>query len=772
MADITGTRVRDRAENAQEWLVETAFSTTASRAQEGLFTQGSGYLHARGSLEEHFPDSPQNTTYLRMPGNVTAEKFPATQAKWGTYVPGVFGRHPTLDRQMVNLPFFWLMVPRIDGERLEMGRSSLSGYSRALNMKTGVLARRFQWHTAGGATVEVAFERFISAASKHLAVQRLTLKSDRAVTLDLQTGLDSDIRTGGYDHLAGRQMEACGADGVACRVETDLGIEVRMRSRVASRGQDLKWKSALTERQALLTASAALPAGLSCVIERHTVVTTSRDPEPIEAASALADSLAAGYDALAVENARFWKARWERCDVAVEGDDEAQRALRCSLYHLLRCHVPDDSRVSIDAKGYAGDAYFGRFFWDTEMYMLPFYLYTDPERARTFSEFRIQGLNGARANAASYGYPGARFPWESDPEGFERCPNWQYRDHEVHVTGDVVYGFTHLARACPQWDFLRTRAAQTVVETARYWMARIDTRDGETTPSLLGVMGPDEYSPISSNNAYTNRVVALALDLAGGEVGQAGGATDAERAAFARTARTLPIRRSADGTLVMQCEEFPSFADPRFNELWKDRSKGYANNVSQERLYRSKALKQADVLMLMMLFPNEFSDADVKAAWDYYLPYTTHDSSLSPGAHAIVACRLGLSEAAWSFWKQTAGIDLDLAHGGAAEGIHIANAAATWMVAVLGFAGMATAMESDVLTLRPALPKTWSRLSFPLVWKGVAVHVDIEPGRLTVSHAGTQPLPICVAGVRHSVPAGQPFSCGYAPRARAPVSGA
>jgi kojibiose phosphorylase len=758
----------DQREHDGEWLVESEYSPSSGRAQEGLFTQGSGYLHARGSLEEHFSDSPQNTTYLRMPGNVTAEKFPATQAKWGTYVAGVFGQHPTLDRQMVNLPFFWLMIPRVDGERLEMGRSRISGYSRALNMKTGVLVRRFQWMTAGGVTVAVTFERFISASRKHLAVQRLTLKADRSVKLEVQTGVDSDIRTGGYDHLAARILEAWGADGVACRVRTDLGIEVCLMSRVTCRNPDLKWKCALSERQAMLVGAAVLPAGIVCVIERHTVVTSSRDLQPVAPEAVLAQSLAAGYDRLAEENARFWEARWAGCDVTVEGDEEAQRALRCSLYHLLRCHVPDDPRVAIDAKGYSGDAYFGRFFWDTEMYLLPFYLYTDPERARLFAEFRIQGLNGARANAAGYGYPGARFPWESDPEGFERCPNWQYRDHEIHVTGDVVYGFAHLDRACPQTGFLRTRAAETVVEAARYWMARIDFRDGEATPSLLGVMGPDEYSPLSSNNAYTNRMAALTLELAGGEIGKAGGATAAERNTFAATARTLPIPRSAEGKRVLQCEEFPSWADPRFDELWKDRSKGYANNVSQERLYRSKAMKQADVLMLMMLFPNEFSDADVRAAWNYYLPYTTHDSSLSPGAHAIVACRLGLRKEAWSFWQQTAGIDLDLAHGGAAEGIHIANAAATWMVAVLGFAGMATAMEAEELTLRPALPDTWRRLSFPLVWQGVPVRVDIRPDCLTVVHDGPQPLTVCVGEARHTVPPGKPFHCPYAPRMTSP----
>ena len=743
-------------------LTESTFSRATARAYEGLFTQGSGYLHARGSIEEHFTDSPQHTTYLRMPGNVTAEKFPATQAKWGTYVPGIFGQHPALDKEMVNLPFFWLLIPTVDGERLEMTRCSIAAYTRCLNLRNGVVTRSFRWTTRSGAHLDVAFERFIHMSRPHLAVQRMTVRADRAIGLNIQTGIDSDIRTSGFDHLAQRDIAPLGADGLICRVVTDLGEEVCLTTRVAPSA--MLWRHEIAERQGFLTGAIALAAGVPCVVERHTVVSTSRDLAAVDPDTELTASLAAGYDALAAENDRFWQARWHKSDVVVEGDADSQRALRCSIYHLLRCHVPGDARVAIDAKGYAGDAYFGRFFWDTEMYMLPFYLYTDPDRARTLVDFRVQGLDGARANAAAYGYPGARYPWESDPEGRERCPNWQYRDHEIHITGDVVYAMAHFDRACPQAHYLSGKAAEAIVETARYWMGRMDYRDGETTPSLLGVMGPDEYAPITSNNAYTNRGAAFALALAAGDVGRAGGAGDEERATFAAAARTLPIPCGRDGLLVLQCEEFERLADPRFDTLWKDRSKGYANQVSQERIYRSKAMKQADVLMLMMLFPAEFTDAEVAAAWEYYLPFTTHDSSLSSGAHAIVACRLGYEREAWRFWLKTMSNDLDISHGGAAEGIHIANAAASWMVAVLGFAGIGTAMETEMLTLRPALPQTWKRLAFHLVWKGTPLEVELTGETATVTNHGEGSLSVRIQDAVHRVAPGAAVRVPYTRR--------
>jgi kojibiose phosphorylase len=375
-------------------------------------------------------------------------------------------------------------------------------------------------------------------------------------------------------------------------------------------------------------------------------------------------------------------------------------------------------------------------------------------------DFRVHGLEGARANAAAYGYPGARFPWEADEQGREQCAPWQYRDHQVHVTADVVYGFAHFARAVPEPGHLTGPAAEVIVETARYWMARMDRRPGDDYPSLLGVMGPDEYSPISHNNAYTNRMVSFALSLAAGEAAASGGATEEERAAFAGAAERLPIPRSPDGRLVMQCEDFELLADPWSDKSPDEWSRRYGPKVTQERLYRSRIIKQADVLLLMFLFAKEFTDDEVRAAWDYYLPYTTHDSSLSAGVHAIMACRLGLAKEAREFWERSTAVDFDVARGGAAAGIHIACAAANWQAAVFGFAGMVTAMQTETLTLRPRLPEGWTRLAFPVVWKGSRVFVDVRESSVSVANRDDTPLDVCVDGATRTVQAGETVSFG------------
>jgi trehalose/maltose hydrolase-like predicted phosphorylase len=721
-------------------ITETVFDPSTARAYEGLFTLGSGYLHVRGSLEEHLLDAPQNLDYTRRPANVTSEKFLEAKAKWGTYVPGVRGSHPLLNRGLVNLPFFLDLTPVAGEEKLDMEASQVDRYVRSLDQKTATLRRTLTWRTRTGNVVEVVFERFVSAAHPHLCLQQMQLTPEQDLPITLWAGIDSDVRTSGFDMFVHSELAALEKDGLTCSVVTNTGDAARLATRLVLPG--VNWQVVSSLRTARLKAEVLIPAGTRLIVEKRTAVTTSFDQPFTDPEEHLAKVEKFSYDEIRWQHAAIWQQRWEKSDVIIEGDEQSQLALRCSIFHLLRAH-PDDPRLAIDPKGYAGDAYRGCYFWDTEMYLLPFFLYTDMQRARSLVEYRIHSLPGAKANAIHTGYVGARYAWEADIDGTETCPNWQYRDHEVHVTADVVYAMVHYARAAQEIRFLTGPAAGVILETARYWLDRLDWRKGENHPSLLGVMGPDEYTPISSNNAYTNRLASFNLALAA-ELGKEIGVSDLERAQFAKAAAGLPILRGADGVLVLQCEEFMRLAEPAFERFWLDRSKAYATQVSQEWLYRSKCLKQADVLMLMLLFSDEFSEPEILRAWDYYLPYTTHDSSLSAGAHAILACRLGKKEEAWKFWQKSSLNDLDFEHGGAAEGVHIAGAGVNWQMAIFGFAGLTPVMNSSTFHLRPQLPNRWTRLAFPVIWQNNPLFVDLYDDRVMIHNRGMQELTVKV----------------------------
>jgi trehalose/maltose hydrolase-like predicted phosphorylase len=732
-------------------LVEHQFAADQNRAYEGLFTLGSGRLHIRGSLEEHLQDAPQNVSFMRRPTNTTVEVFPDRKAKWGTYIPGVYGDHPLLLLEMANLPWFLELAPAVDGEPLDMEASQISEYQRELSLYDATLRRSFTWTTRTGAIIQIRFERFVSAAHPQLCVQRLTIQSDRDADLNLRAGIDADVRTGGYDHFTQVSFRHPHPEMILCAIRTDCGNEVQTASQlILPPSASTSYQQ--TERKGWLQAAITLPAQQTIHIEKRSTVRTDKDSglvDPVTYLSALQQS----YHELWQQHAAIWSGRWQDADVLIEGDADSQLGLRVSLYHLMRSH-PDDSRYAIEAKGYAGDAYRGSFFWDTEIYLLPFYLYTHPERARTLLEFRIQSLPGARHNAARYGYRGARYPWMSDTAGNETCSGWEYADHEVHVTADIAFAMHHYARATGDHPFVQQAAAETILETARYWVDRIDWREGESHPNLLGVMGPDEYTPISDNNSFTNRMVNLALEMAAA-------LTDhpEERAIFLRHAH-LPLPRSAHNPdLVLQCEEFEQLADLDFDKVWLDRQRGIAAQVSQERIYRSKVLKQADVLLLMQLFADEFSDHEVKTAWEYYLPFTSHDSSLSAGIHALIALRLGWHDLALEFWQKSLAIDLDISAGGASNGIHIAAAGIIWQIAVLGFGGLHLATQCEMLTLSPALPSQWNSLKFPVMWHGqrftVAIERQSQELKITLSLQSAGEASVCVCSEIRTIRSGE-----------------
>ncbi len=297
----------------ENWVLSEpeSFALPALKGWEGLFTQGSGYLHVRGSLEEHLSDAAQAVTYLRRPTNVTSEQFPTTKAKWGTFVPGIYGQHPLMGKELANLPWFMQIVPIVDGEQLDMEHSTISSYRRALNLRTAVLTRRLHWQTTSGAQLELTFERYANAVRPHLFLQRLTLTSDRAVDLTIHSGIDSGVRTSGYDHFRQVTFTRLGTPQIGCAVVLDTGDQVNERMWAHLDGAE--WSFHDEGRAAHLRATVLLRAGQTVTFEKRTAVTTSFDVAPLDIQTLLA--LDVDYAGLLREHRVLWDQRWENADV-------------------------------------------------------------------------------------------------------------------------------------------------------------------------------------------------------------------------------------------------------------------------------------------------------------------------------------------------------------------------------------------------------------------------------------------------------------------------
>lgn len=720
---------------------EKMLDPSKSKHFEGLFTQGSGYVSIRGSYEEGLVAAVQDEEYMRMPANVTLEKPRHSRSKWGVYLPGVTGRHPLLKEEMVNLPYLLEFVVYAEGEKLDMDFCNILDYRRWLDLRDGVLYRDFIWKTASGCIFKASYRRYISADKRKLVVQEMEFEAvEGSACLKLEGGINTNVRTNGYQHF---QQIDMGFDGEAyAEVTTDTGTSVYMRSSTFINGNKV-CNGQARDGRTFAQAEWDIRTEKKVKISKISVIASDRDAEGDlfrQAARDMLDTSDPRVMNLYERHEHIWGSRWKTADIEIEGNDFVQLAVRVSIYHLLRACNDQDDRIAICAKGFAGEAYYGHFFWDTEVYLLPFFIYTHPEAAKKLLGFRVNTLEGAIRNARSYGYKGARFPWESTITGEEQCSNWQYADNEVHVTADVVYGIWHYYIATGDFSFLK-KCTRLLIETSRFWADRVEIKmDGSV--NLNGVMGPDEYVAFCNNNSYTNYMVTFALkstvDLIN-EIKQkdAGyldammdslGLEDKELIHFMYIAQSLKIPEG-NGRLIRQCDDFEKLEDIDFNQVWKDQSKPFGSCISQEKNYRSKALKQADVLMLFHLFPRFFEKKRCEANFDYYFPMTTHDSSLSYCIHSILAARLERMELSSTLFEKTLGIDLDAAKGGAAEGIHIANCGGIWQSIVMGFAGASWAYESNEPHFEPRLPADWKRIQFNYRFKG-------ERYRVTVTHEG------------------------------------
>ena len=489
--------------------------------------------------------------------------------------------------------------------------------------------------------------------------------------------------------------------------------------------------------------------------------------EPDRAVARLTSARSAGVDALLAEHRREWSRRWDGADIRIEGDEQLQLEVRIALFHLM-ASVPVRGEAAVGARGMTGHAYRGHVFWDADLFTLPFLAATEPAAARAMLEYRCNRLPAALAAATAAGRRGARFPWESAQSGFDVTPH-SGRDHaghvvpirtgeaELHIVGDVAWA------ACCYIDwtgdqlFAGGAGLRILVETARYWASciRLDTtRRGH----IYGVIGPDEYHEPVDDNAFTNvlarwnlRRAAEAVATFGDGSVDAGSADGAERRSWLDLADAL-----VDGLdpVTGLYEEFAGFFDLEevlIRDLAPRRPITADLLLGPERVRRAQIVKQADVLMLHHLLPDEVAAGSLAVNLDYYEPRTAHGSSLSPGVHAALFARAGRVEDALVALRIASRIDLeDLTQTGAG-GVHLGAMGGVWQALAFGFGGVRP--RDDALVVDPVLPDGWRELELRVRFRGVPLQLRVEPERIVAN--APAPVALLVDGRRIQCDAGE-----------------
>jgi kojibiose phosphorylase len=751
----------------KEWVIsEDALIRERARYFETIFTLANGYLGVRGSSEEGAP-----------------EEHP------GSYLAGVFDRCADEPTELVNIPRWIGIRVSADGREINPRKGKLLAYRRYLDMQRALLVREFRIRQQRRITC-VRIERFVSRSRVHIAAIRYYITPENySGRLVITSDLDANVTNSGRRHLRVTRIETFdvshGYAGLLLETETlesKIRIAEAATARLTCNGNEVYAERVWIKESDSITEALSFEVerGRQYIFEKFVAIFNTRDgtTDVSEAArSAAREAHRQGYAAAFASHAQNWAEVWRRSDVRIEGDEASERAVRFSIFHQIACAPLFSDKVSLAAKGLHGEGYRGHVFWDCEIFNLPMFIYTHPEIARNLLMYRYHTLPGARRKAKSAGYRGAMYAWESADTGDETTPLWGTvagqkvpilsGQIEQHISADVAYGVWQYWQATHDEDFLINYGAEIIFETARFWVSRFEYNHEKDHHEIRGVIGPDEYHEYVDNSVFTNAMaqwnIRLALDLAE-DLKRRFPEKWAELRRKLRLTRLAQWRRIAEKVYIPFShelgihEQFDNYLKlERFDLSSLDRERTSVESMlGRERVHSSQIIKQADVVMLMFLLPEQFDKKQIEANFNYYAPICAHGSSLSPSVHAIVASRLGRSEEALQYFEQSAAIDLCDRMGNSEAGIHLASLGGNWQVVIRGLCGVDAGERA--LCFNPSLPSRWQSVSFRLVYRGTPAKVTVKHHELvldlTEAKAG-QNLPIEVKGMPRLVECGK-----------------
>ncbi|MGB6295425.1 MAG: beta-phosphoglucomutase [Rivularia sp. (in: cyanobacteria)] len=721
----------------EDWiLTENYFDPEQLNYKETVFTIGNGYLGTRGSFEEGYP------------GAVAA-----------TLINGVYDDVPIYYTELVNCPDWLPLYIIIDDEEFRLDKGELFNYQRQLDLKRGILSRKIGWRSPNGKTIDLHFERFASFADQNVLGLRIQLTPiDFDGTIRIRGSIDGnpEDNDGFNPWLILDQDYSEASSCLLVRTRTSH-IELGMAFKLVISGTKPRFRDISVPGFPTVESRFDVVRGVTVSVEKLVTVFTSRDIEhPIQAACDKLQKLPS-YEDLRNHHEQAWGKIWYYSDIVIEGSAQAQLVLRYNLFQLLISAPRHDDRVSIPAKTLSGFGYRGHIFWDTEFFILPFFLFTQPDIARNLLSYRYHTLEGARRKAKYNGYRGAMYAWESAATGDEVTPRWApakhlyeediriwCRDREIHISSDISIAAWLYWQVTNDDEWMRDCGVEIILDTALFWSSRVYLDVKRECYSILDVIGPDEYHENVDNNAFTNRMVQWHLQKAlevynwlqenfpqkARELEEKLEVTEKRRWRWRDIAENLLIPFDSKTGLIEQFEGFFKLEDVNLAD-YEPRTDSMLSILGIKEINKRQIIKQPDVLMLLYLMERtaetDYGREVLLKNWDYYAPRTdiTYGSSLGPAIHGLVAASLGKTGEAYENFRLAALVDLENTRGNAAEGIHAASCGSIWQAVIFGVAGIQFTKNGPIA--KPNLPPTWKRLQFKLYWHGDWHSFDLKP---------------------------------------------
>ena len=739
-------------------IIEEGFDRERVKSSESLFSIGNGAMGQRANFEEKYSGKTFQGSYI---GGV----YYPDKTKVGWWKNG----YPEYFAKVLNAPNWIGIDIEINGEEFDLNAcAEVRHFRRELNMKEGWYNRSFEAKLQNGTQISVDVRRFLCADPDEAGIIKYDitpLDSDAKIVFRpyVDAGVHNEDANWEEKFWEPVSVEQKGEKAfvTARTFKTHFTATTFMHNVVSVDGN----ASAATEdvqksdEKIQFTYTVSAGKGQTASIEKIGGYTVSMNHEDTVSAAddAIESAKAKGYEALLQDQISAWAKVWEMSDIAIEGDVKAQQGIRFNIFQLNQTYSGKDSRLNIGPKGFTGEKYGGSTYWDTEAYCIPFYMATkDQQVAKNLLVYRYNQLDKAIENAAKLGFTNGAALYPMVTMNGEECHNeWEITFEEIHRNGAIAFAIFNYVRYTGDYSYVPEKGLEVLIAISRFWKQRSTWSAAKNKYVILGVTGPNEYENNVNNNFYTNYLAKWCIDYTVEQLEKVSEeyASDYDRI-LGKAHLTLneisKWKDVADKMYFPFCDEHQvylqqdGFLDKEMVKVADlDKSQRPINQKwSWDRILRSPYIKQADTLQGFYFFEDHFSKAELERHFDFYEPYTVHESSLSPCVHSIQAAVLGKMDMAYTFYLRTSRLDLDDYNKEVEEGLHITSMAGTWMSIVEGFGGMR--VKNGQLHFEPRIPKEWKGYSFKINFRGQILKISVHPDKTDFALEGGQKLSVFV----------------------------
>ncbi|AOY53551.1 glycosyl hydrolase family 65 protein [Clostridium perfringens] len=748
-------------------ITEEEFLLKNNYRNETTFSLANGYIGTRGTFEEAYDFDVETG----LEGNFVNGFYESEHIRYGEWNFGF----PTESQSLLNLPNAKIIKLFIEDEEFSMLTGEIEDYKRVLHMKEGRITRDLIWVSPKGKKVKISISRFVSFNNKNLMEIRYkvtplnfsgNLKFISAIDVNVENHTRKTNPLVDYGPF-GKRLANDYIDSIkdelyyeGITLNSELSIACGALNKISS--ENFIRKNFKNYELCGVSYEFYAKENEEIILDKFIAYSTSLDMncEKLHGfiKAILSDAEEQGYIEAEREQKEYVEEFWRTADVIIEGDDALQQGIRFNLFHLMQS-AGRDGKTGMGAKGLSGEGYEGHYFWDTEMYVLPVFVYTKPDLAKKLLDYRYFTLDKARERARVLGHDkGALYPWRTI-NGGEASTYFPLGTAQYHINADIAYAFKLYVDVNDDFHYLKDKAAEVLCETARVWadVGSFSEYVGNKY-CICAVTGPDEYNAIVDNNFYTNLMARENLRDA---IWALNKIKEKDKLSYDSLVKKIDLKDEEIEywKKIIENMYFP-YDEKRgvypLDDGFMKRKPWDDSKIPKEKrhllyenyhplfIFRQRMSKQADAILAMYLHSNLFSINELRRNYDFYQEVTLHHSSLSTCIFGILASQIGYDEEAYKYFSQSARMDLDDYHNNFYAGIHAANMAGTWQGIVNGFAGLRT--NKGILELNPTIPKEWNAYSFKIFYKKNLLEIKISKDEIEIRLLEGENLELYVYG--------------------------